>query len=118
MAFVFRRPSSAAYLSAQRRINTPPPTLPPSGVFTLSADSASYVISGQTASLAAARIFSADFAAYAISPQSATLQRPLAITADVAAYVITANDAAMTVSWNIHLRAIQETTLQCVARAR
>lgn len=119
MTWVFRRPSAAPYLAARRATSTPPFTLAPTGVFTGSADSVAYTVTPQAASGAYARSASATVVAYSVTPQdsSAVKSRPDGV-AEFVAYLVMPQDAYGTISWNIQLRAIQETTLQCVGRAR
>jgi hypothetical protein len=119
MTWVFRRPSAAPYLAARGLTSTPPFTLAPTGVFTGSADSVAYAVTPQDASGAYARSAAAASVAFMVTPQnsSAVKSRPDGI-ADFVAYLVTPQDAYGTISWNIQLRGIQETTLQCVGRAR
>lgn len=117
MAFVFRRPSLAPYLAAQRALSTPPATNPPSGAFFLSLDTAPAVVTGQTLTLSASRVFVLSSASVAVTAGDISLERILEFNLESLSVVITPGAMTMTVGKSINLRGIQETVLNLFARA-
>lgn len=70
---------------------------PPSGgpTYTLTADAGTYTLTGQTASLLAARILAADAGAYTLAGQSAGLLAHRVLSADAGSYTMTGEDVAL-----------------------
>jgi len=70
---------------------------PPSGgpTYTLTADAGAYTLTGQTASLLAARILAADAGSYTLAGQSAGLLAHRVLTADPGSYTMTGEDVAL-----------------------
>lgn len=74
------------------------PTAGAANNYTLTAQSGSYSVSGQSANLTRSRLLTADFGIYAVTGQSATILRSKVLVADPGAYSVTGQQVGINVN--------------------